>query len=777
MLTLQQLQPAAGFHINGYLNGVAIGGATSSIYNIPSASLTDTGSYQVVVSGTCGTDTSNISTLQLTTTLTFSQQPQAQTACAGSPVTFSVIANGTNPTYQWLFDGNPIGGATASSYTIGSVGLGDAGHYACLVTSDCGNGSSDTVSLTVNSPTSYSYSASICSGTTYDFNGQTLSTGGTYTSTVTGSNGCDSVVTLTLSVTSSTGSTINAAICVGGSYDFNGQTLTTQGTYYDTLSGSGGCDSIVTLNLAVNQATASTISAGICPGGVYNFNGSLLTSGGTYLDTITGSGGCDSIITLNLSINPPINVNLSQSICAGSSYDFNGQTLTTGGTYIDTLTAGSGCDSIVTLNLTVIQPVSQVISAAICAGSSYTFGSQTLTTAGTYIDTLTSSSGCDSIVTLVLTVNQPSTQSVNQTICQGSSYDFNGQMLTVGGTYIDTLITGGGCDSIVTLFLSVTPILYDSINASICTGSTYPFNGNNLGTAGIYFDTLTALSGCDSIVVLNLTVIEPAFSTLSATICAGSTYNFNGVIVSASGNYEDTIIGGSFTGCDSIIILQLTVNPPLTSTTNASICQGSSYNFNGTNLTAAGTYTDSLVTSGGCDSIATLVLSVETLPAVSFTFPDSFCSNGSSVVLTGGSPAGGTYSGTGVSAGSFNPAVAGVGSWVITYSYTDTSGCGGSDSLTFIVHTCLGINEVEMENAISLYPNPVSDLVTAQSSLFTNHKMNPVVYNVTGQVIEVGYTLEADKITFNTTHLPAGMYLIEFNIEGTTVNKHFVKMN
>src|ERR1019366_9220518 len=124
----------------------------------------------------------------------------------------------------------------------------------------------------------------------------------TYTDTLTGVNGCDSIVTLNLTVRQLSSRFINATICSNSSYPFNGQNLNTAGTYTDTLTGANGCDSIVTLTLTVNQITASTINASICAGGDYNFNGQFLTTGGTYHDTLTGSNGCDSIVPLNLTV-------------------------------------------------------------------------------------------------------------------------------------------------------------------------------------------------------------------------------------------------------------------------------------------------------------------------------------------------------------------------------------------------------------------------------------------------------------------------------------------
>ena len=205
-----------------------------------------------------------------------------------------------------------------------------------------------------------------------------MTTAGTYTDTLTTGSGCDSVVTLTLTVNHPAVTVINANICSGSHYDFNGTPLSIAGTYYDTLSASGGCDSIVELNLQVNTSITTAFSAFVCQGSTYDFNGTILTAGGTYTDTLQASGGCDSIVTLHLTIHPGATYQFSTSICSGSSYNFNGHTLTSAGTYSDTLFTQYGCDSIVTLTLVVNQAVTTQLGIVVCNGSSYNFNGQTL---------------------------------------------------------------------------------------------------------------------------------------------------------------------------------------------------------------------------------------------------------------------------------------------------------------------------------------------------------------------------------------------------------------
>ncbi len=302
-------------------------------------------------------------------------------------------------------------------------------------------------------------------------------------------------------------------------YTFGTQTLSVAGTYVDTLTAANACDSIVTLNLTVRPVIRDTISASICEGETYTFGTQTLSAAGTYVDTLTAANACDSIVTLNLSVRPIIRDTISASICEGETYTFGTQTLSVAGTYVDTLTAANACDSIVTLNLTIRPVIRDTISASICEGETYTFGTQTLSVAGTYVDTLTAANACDSIVTLNLSVRPVIRDTISASICDGETYTFGTQTLSAAGTYVDTLTAANACDSIVTLNLTVRPIIRDTISASICEGETYTFGTQTLSAAGTYVDTLTAANACDSIVTLNLTIRPIIRDTISASIC------------------------------------------------------------------------------------------------------------------------------------------------------------------------------------------------------------------------------------------------------------------
>lgn len=130
-----------------------IADATGSSYTIPSASATDGGSYNVIVSNGVGTVTSNSATLTVIQSATppgISSQPEPKTVTAGTSVTFSVAAAGDAPlTYQWHKGVDAIAGATSSTYTIPTTSATDSGTYSVIVQNSAGTITSDSVTLTV----------------------------------------------------------------------------------------------------------------------------------------------------------------------------------------------------------------------------------------------------------------------------------------------------------------------------------------------------------------------------------------------------------------------------------------------------------------------------------------------------------------------------------------------------------------------------------------------------------------------------------------------------
>ena len=278
-------------------------------------------------------------------------------------------------------------------------------------------------------------------------------------------------------------------------------------------------DKLTILNLAVECDTITQLSATVCEGGDYEENGFVIhnaTSSDTYKRKLSGENKCDSIVELQLNVIPKIRVNLEETICQGVYYEFNGVKYYTNTTITETFTATSGCDSIVTLYLTVAPILeSEPEEVYLCPGKSYNFTEKypEITEAGTYVDTLVNARGCDSLVTLTVH-NVPAAQTlIRAAICQGDRYDeypFRG--LQEAGDWESKLETVYGCDSIVTLHLLVAAAntetqsfeLYDTISSA---NLPYVLNGLELLQAGtergVYTRPVTL--GCgEATVVINV---------------------------------------------------------------------------------------------------------------------------------------------------------------------------------------------------------------------------------------------------------------------------------
>ncbi|HBW86292.1 MAG TPA: hypothetical protein DEF82_05995 [Crocinitomicaceae bacterium] len=129
----------------------------------------------------------------------------------------------------------------------------------------------------------------------------------------------------------------------------------------------GVCPTTDQVNVTVYPQLNTTLNIPICEGDSYSFNGQNLTSAGSYQANLLSVNGCDSIVYLNLSVNPNVSVNIDTSICQGSIFSIGGQNLTNTGQYNLNFQTATGCDSLVTINLTVNQlPSPNCNSVTIC---------------------------------------------------------------------------------------------------------------------------------------------------------------------------------------------------------------------------------------------------------------------------------------------------------------------------------------------------------------------------------------------------------------------------
>ena len=246
---------------------------------------------------------------------------------------------------------------------------------------------------------------------------------------------------------------------------------------------------------------------------------------GIYLDSLAGANGCDSVLNTNLIVISDTIMNIPQTICDGDSFLAGGAYQTTTGQYIDVYTGSNGCDSTIITDLTVLPDTSVTVPVLICDGDSYFVEGANQTTTGLYFDTYTAVNGCDSLVITDLTVSSIDSTPVAETICDGDSIFLQGALQTTAGVYRDTIVDlTSGCDSVIITTLSVTPMVNENVNASICEKDSIFLQNAWQNQTGIYFDTIISVStGCDSVVITNLTVNPDPNAAISGdnSFCVG----------------------------------------------------------------------------------------------------------------------------------------------------------------------------------------------------------------------------------------------------------------
>ena len=220
---------------------------------------------------------------------------------------------------------------------------------------------------------------------------------------------------------------------------------------YDNYYFAGGNDGFLFDDISVYNTcgSASTISPVSC--GPYTApDGQFYNTSGNYIAVIPNAASCDSVITINLTINSSSS---SSTVTVCDSYTApDNQVYTTSGNYIAVIQNGAGCDSTISIDLTVNNSSSSSSSASAC--DSYLWiDSMTYTSSGIYSFTVVNAAGCDSIIELDLTINTSTASTLTETALD--SYTLNGQTYTASGTYIQTIPNAAGCDSTITLNLTL----------------------------------------------------------------------------------------------------------------------------------------------------------------------------------------------------------------------------------------------------------------------------------------------------------------------------------
>jgi hypothetical protein len=487
-------------------NGANIPGATSSSYTIAAAIPSDAGSYDVIVTGSCGTITSNAATLSLNTAPIISIHPQSQAACAGGTLKLYVVASGSGLTYVWRKNGIVIPAANMDTLTLSPVDANTAGSYDVIVSSSCATTStSNAATITVNNPvviTTDPGPQNVCIGgnisitvaatgtapisyqwrknginipgavsSTYTITNATPANAGNYSTIV--SNACGQVVTTpdTLIVTNGvtiTSQPTNQTACTGSAATF---TLTASGSALTYQWRKGG--------IAITGATSAT----------YTIPATVAGDAGSYDVVVTGSCGSVTSNTVTLTLNAPPSINTqptNKTVCTG------------GTTSLTVVASGTGL---------TYQWRKGGVNISGATAATYTITNASAGNAGSY-DVVVSNSCGGSVTsnTVTVTVSNAATitsQPSSQTVCAGAIATFS--------------VTATGA----------APVSYQwRKNGSAITGATnatYQIVNTLTSNAGLYDVVIT--TGCGSVtsspavlIVSNCTAVPQLSADVSSAV-------------------------------------------------------------------------------------------------------------------------------------------------------------------------------------------------------------------------------------------------------------------
>lgn len=518
-----------------------------------------------------------------------------------------------------------------------------AGTYTATLPAANGCDSLATLRVKVENEYKDEQTVKLCYGQSYSWRGKTLTTANTYTDHSPSPIGCDSTFILHLSYYPDySDMRVTAQTCADNPYRFGTELLTESGTYTKTFTSQSGCDSTVTLTLTVWPLEYDTIRASICAGESYSFGGRQRTTAGEYKTTETNAHGCTKTTVLYLTVNPRSEYFDTIRICEQAlPFTYAGKyTATRAGDYVQCLDVKNqyGCDSIYHLHLIVDNTIVTPLTIRRCDyegpynhPDTRATRLQNLTQTGVYRDTMPAVNGCDSVIELHLTVGKRTYSQLPVIVCDDELpwHDPNQPSLYLYGdtTYRDTIPNALGCDSVISVSFTVYPTYTVTVDTTICESET-PYNHpdsrftsfRNLRASQTLTQTVPSVHGCDSTVTLRLTVNPTTYNHQYVSICEEAipyTYGDHGKQARTDGEYRDTLNTKNQYGCDSILVLHLTVMTTIIDRQDVVLCDNElPYHHPDTratrlqNLNATGTYRDTLKTVTGCDSIIELHLQV-----------------------------------------------------------------------------------------------------------------------------------------------------------------------
>ena len=504
---------------------------------------------------------------------------------------------------------------------VGAEEFCETGTYTTIIPTADGLGDSTVIVALVVEPMIVSYQDyTICEGDCFRTGRKVWCEPGTYQYETYTQEGCSMIIVYNLIVRPHKETRINQIIGYDECIDFGSNTFCQTGEYELRYGTQYGCDSTVYINLTVEELIVNAFSQTLCAGECLSVADTTLCESGLYEFMLEDAAGRDSLVRVDLRIQEALLTRLEESICDGSAYEINGLALTTAGSYEYVFSAVNGCDSLVQLDLAVGEVTSTSVQRQLPLGECLAVGRNIICFEGQYDFVFHSTAGCDSIVIVDLsfentTTTTTTTGTTNEEGGVGTTpTDSMPDMTEVPVVPMDTITpsgsVGGGMDTTqVSTTTSIDSCLGNIVRESLCFGEFYTLGNNTFWEGGRFNLKYDAPLTCNNNVILDLYIETDRTEVLEQTICEGNTYQIGDQFFNETGQYEVLLQADS--GCDSLVTLDLIVGQNKDTTITETICYGDFYLLNNQLITTAGTYPNLYQTQHGCDSMVVIELIVD----------------------------------------------------------------------------------------------------------------------------------------------------------------------
>lgn len=277
---------------------------------------------------------------------------------------------------------------------------------------------------------------------------------GTYADTVYSKRGCDSALNIVLFIKKSTRDTLYVRSCGNYMFPSGKQSTSVSGVFTDNLINSVGCDSLLTLIVKVGPDT-TLLEATACHRFILPFSKRIISRSGEFTDTLKNRYGCDSMVFYTVNIKPQSLRQVTLELCDSVKLSGSGRWVFQSGMYTDTGVNFRGCDSIINYNVKSLVTRSFYQDYA-CGTYLSPSGRYIWTQSGVWNDTLINKRGCDSIIQIDLILSPNSETVLKVQACRQFRVPSRRYTITSSGTYFDTIMNAYGCDSVIRIEANIT---------------------------------------------------------------------------------------------------------------------------------------------------------------------------------------------------------------------------------------------------------------------------------------------------------------------------------